>query len=64
MLDSTATMLGAFAQWTCTEAETELRTGDTLLLYSDGVTEDGEMKSLSSLGITEIGATGSPVPMQ
>jgi serine phosphatase RsbU (regulator of sigma subunit) len=39
MLHSTATMLGAFAKWTCTEVETELRTGDTLLLYSDGVTE-------------------------
>jgi sigma-B regulation protein RsbU (phosphoserine phosphatase) len=41
MLDSTATMLGAFARWTCTESETALRTGDTLLLYSDGVTEAG-----------------------
>jgi sigma-B regulation protein RsbU (phosphoserine phosphatase) len=40
-LDSTATMLGAFARWDCTEAETELRPGDTLLLYSDGVTEAG-----------------------
>ncbi|HKA00155.1 MAG TPA: PP2C family protein-serine/threonine phosphatase, partial [Candidatus Solibacter sp.] len=40
-LDSTATMLGAFARWECAEAETELRPGDTLLLYSDGVTEAG-----------------------
>ena len=40
-LDSTATMLGAFVSWTCTESETILRTGDTLLLYSDGVTEAG-----------------------
>jgi sigma-B regulation protein RsbU (phosphoserine phosphatase) len=40
-LDSTATMLGAFSRWDCTEAETELRPGDTLLLYSDGVTEAG-----------------------
>jgi len=40
-LGSTATMLGAFARWDCTEAETELRPGDTLLLYSDGVTEAG-----------------------
>jgi sigma-B regulation protein RsbU (phosphoserine phosphatase) len=40
-LDSTATMLGAFSIWTCTEGQTELRTGDTLLLYSDGVTEAG-----------------------
>ncbi|MDE3166357.1 MAG: SpoIIE family protein phosphatase [Acidobacteriota bacterium] len=40
-LDSTATMLGAFSQWECAEAEAELRSGDTLLFYSDGVTEAG-----------------------
>jgi sigma-B regulation protein RsbU (phosphoserine phosphatase) len=38
-LDSTATMLGAFSRWDCTEAEATLHPGDTLLLYSDGVTE-------------------------
>jgi sigma-B regulation protein RsbU (phosphoserine phosphatase) len=37
----TATMLGAFAQWSCVEAETELRLGDCLTIYSDGVTEAG-----------------------
>jgi sigma-B regulation protein RsbU (phosphoserine phosphatase) len=37
----TATMLGAFAQWSCAEAETELRRGDCLAIYSDGVTEAG-----------------------
>jgi phosphoserine phosphatase RsbU/P len=37
----TATMLGAFAQWSCVEAETELRAGDCLAIYSDGVTEAG-----------------------
>ena len=41
MLDSTATMLGAFDQWTCVENVTTLEPGDTLLLYSDGVTEAG-----------------------
>ncbi len=40
-LESTATMLGAFEQWNCAEVGTELRPGDTLLLYSDGVTEAG-----------------------
>jgi serine phosphatase RsbU (regulator of sigma subunit) len=38
-LDPTAMMLGAFEEWSCAEDEVELRTGDTLLLYSDGVTE-------------------------
>src|SRR5690349_16464675 len=40
-LDATATMLGAFEVWRCKEASVELRRGDTLLLYSDGVTEAG-----------------------
>lgn len=40
-LGPTATPLGAFADWKCREAETRLGTGDTLLLYSDGVTEAG-----------------------
>jgi serine phosphatase RsbU (regulator of sigma subunit) len=40
-LPATATMLGAFAQWNCREAAADLGRGDTLLLYSDGVTEAG-----------------------
>ena len=40
-LESTATMLGAFERWNCEEAEITLGAGDTLLLYSDGVTEAG-----------------------
>ena len=39
LLSSTAALLGAFAEWSCTEAGTTLEPGDTLLLYSDGVTE-------------------------
>jgi sigma-B regulation protein RsbU (phosphoserine phosphatase) len=46
-LEPTATMLGAFPMWNCTETETELRRGDVLAVVSDGVTEafaaDGEM---------------------
>jgi sigma-B regulation protein RsbU (phosphoserine phosphatase) len=38
-LDPTATPLGAFAEWSCEEAEVTLGPGDTLVLYSDGVTE-------------------------
>jgi sigma-B regulation protein RsbU (phosphoserine phosphatase) len=38
-LDPTATMLGAFRRWTCTEQQVSLQRGDTLVIYSDGVTE-------------------------
>jgi len=38
-LDATATMLGAFPEWSSAEAEAEINPGDTLLAYSDGVTE-------------------------
>ena len=40
-LDATATMLGAFAAWKCKEAFVDLGAGDTMLVYSDGVTEAG-----------------------
>jgi sigma-B regulation protein RsbU (phosphoserine phosphatase) len=38
-LDPTATMIGAFRQWSCVERAVSLDPGDTLLIYSDGVTE-------------------------
>lgn len=38
-LNSTAPALGLMEQWTAREREVELREGDTLLIYSDGVTE-------------------------
>ena len=38
-LDPTATPIGAFRHWSCTEREVALSAGDTLLIYSDGVTE-------------------------
>lgn len=38
-LDATATILGAFKEWDCTLAECQLSPGDTLVLYTDGVTE-------------------------
>jgi phosphoserine phosphatase RsbU/P len=40
-LDATATMLGAFPSWKCAEASVDLATGDTMVMYSDGVTEAG-----------------------
>ncbi|HZQ18753.1 MAG TPA: SpoIIE family protein phosphatase [Terriglobales bacterium] len=38
-LGSTSTVLGLFNEWECTLAENELSPGDTLVLYTDGVTD-------------------------
>jgi serine phosphatase RsbU (regulator of sigma subunit)/catechol 2,3-dioxygenase-like lactoylglutathione lyase family enzyme len=40
-LESTATVLGRFPCWECSAGETSLFPGDTLALYTDGVTEAG-----------------------
>ena len=40
-LESTATVLGRFPRWDCSIGETSLLAGDTLALYTDGVTEAG-----------------------
>ncbi len=45
-LSSTCTVMGLFEDWKCEIAQVELAAGDTLVLYTDGVTEaenrDGE----------------------
>jgi serine phosphatase RsbU (regulator of sigma subunit) len=38
-LDSTSTVLGLFERWDCSIAESRLFPGDTLVLYTDGITE-------------------------
>ncbi len=38
-LQPTAPVVGLFDQWSCTIAELEIRKGDTLVLYTDGVTD-------------------------
>jgi serine phosphatase RsbU (regulator of sigma subunit)/catechol 2,3-dioxygenase-like lactoylglutathione lyase family enzyme len=38
-LDSTGTVLGLFEEWDCSTGEYQLVTGDTLALYTDGITE-------------------------
>ena len=38
-LSSTCTVMGLFKVWQCEIAEVELASGDTLVLYTDGVTE-------------------------
>ncbi len=38
-LDSTCTVLGLFQQWDCSLEQRQLRPGDLLALYTDGITE-------------------------
>jgi serine phosphatase RsbU (regulator of sigma subunit)/catechol 2,3-dioxygenase-like lactoylglutathione lyase family enzyme len=38
-LRATATILGAFKDWDCTLGECQISAGDTLVLYTDGITE-------------------------
>lgn len=38
-LDSTGTILGIFREWNCATEERQLSPGDTLALYTDGITE-------------------------
>jgi serine phosphatase RsbU (regulator of sigma subunit) len=56
-LDATSTVLGLFEQWDCAIAERRIFPGDTLALYTDGITESfdpagedfGEQRLLASL---------------
>jgi serine phosphatase RsbU (regulator of sigma subunit)/predicted enzyme related to lactoylglutathione lyase len=38
-LEATCTVVGLFSDWQCSVADTELKEGDLLALYTDGVTE-------------------------
>jgi serine phosphatase RsbU (regulator of sigma subunit) len=38
-LDPTSTVLGIFKDWDCEMGETQIQSGDTLALYTDGITE-------------------------
>jgi sigma-B regulation protein RsbU (phosphoserine phosphatase) len=40
-LEATATVLGVFPDWDCEERSIELAAGETLVVFSDGVTEAG-----------------------
>jgi len=56
-LGSTATVVGIFKEWECSVTECQLFSGDTLVLYTDGVTESfnqaweefGERRLIESL---------------
>jgi serine phosphatase RsbU (regulator of sigma subunit)/predicted enzyme related to lactoylglutathione lyase len=55
-LDSGSTVLGMFADWECTSCETKLVPGDTLVLYTDGITEATSMdgREFGEEGLIEI----------
>ncbi|HEY3136343.1 MAG TPA: SpoIIE family protein phosphatase [Blastocatellia bacterium] len=64
-LDSTSTVLGIFKEWDCAMGERQLFVGDTLALYTDGITESfneadeeyGEQRLIESLRRhTELGS--------
>jgi serine phosphatase RsbU (regulator of sigma subunit) len=38
-LESTCTVLGLFTEWDCSTGESQLFPGDTLALYTDGITD-------------------------
>lgn len=54
-LAATATILGAFRTWDCAVAEVVLEPGDTLVLYSDGITEaaDGQDEEFGEARLLE-----------
>ena len=43
-LESTCTVLGLFNEWDCAIRECNLGTGDTLAIYTDGITEACNIK--------------------
>jgi serine phosphatase RsbU (regulator of sigma subunit)/catechol 2,3-dioxygenase-like lactoylglutathione lyase family enzyme len=54
-LSSTGTVLGLFEHWDCTIEERQLEPGDTLALYTDGITEsfDGAGEEFGEQRLTE-----------
>lgn len=54
-LESTCTVLGLFSVWDCTLGECRLTPGDTLALYTDGVTEafSDAGEEFGEVGLTE-----------
>ena len=51
-LTATATVLGLFGDWECSVAEAQMKAGDILCIYTDGVTEATDKNG------TEFGETG------
>jgi serine phosphatase RsbU (regulator of sigma subunit) len=49
-LDSTCTLLGLFEKWNCSIEQCELHPGDTLALYTDGITESNNSEDGEEFG--------------
>ena len=49
-LEATATVLGLFEEWSCTVAEVQLAPGDTLVIYTDGISEAAEGDDAEEFG--------------
>lgn len=64
-LQPTCTVLGLFERWECSVAEAQLTPGDTLVLFTDGITEasaKGEEFGESRLMRALLAHRGLPVP--
>ena len=49
-LDATATVLGLFEDWDCCVAKRQLAAGDTLLVYTDGISEAAPSEDAEEFG--------------
>ncbi len=49
-LQATATVLGLFEEWECSVAERQLRAGDVLVIYTDGVSEAAASEEAEEFG--------------
>jgi sigma-B regulation protein RsbU (phosphoserine phosphatase) len=64
-LTATATVLGLFEHWECQVGEVQLAAGDTLILYTDGITEaeNAEGEQFGECRLVETMATGRQLPV-
>jgi serine phosphatase RsbU (regulator of sigma subunit) len=64
-LEATAGVLGLFPDWKCTTEETHMCPGDTLLVYSDGLTEasDADGRELGHERVVDLLRAGQGLPV-
>lgn len=64
-LSSTCTVMGLFENWRCEIAEVKLAAGDTLVLYTDGVTEasNAEGEEFGESRLADVMANHSHLPL-